>query len=400
MDWREWAKKNDAERDNKPEALSDLFVLDMSYANLSGSFAAATLAEYGATVLKIEPSSGDPARNFTPDALTAGGVGLSYLSEARNKHSIRLDLASGSDIDYLKSLMSHADVVIETSKPGWLYEKGLSYFQAREVNKRLVWCSIYTYGQYGPLASCGQEDSDIVDQAISGMMYINGEMEDKNDPKDYQVPTKFGNQMAWYTGGAWASFGIMTALHYRSSTGIGQMIDISPAEGFGRISNASASYHFCTGETLERLGSHDASVFPYTYFPAKDCTAFIAAFSDINWKKFCYVMKREDLTGLSTHDRLQSENMQILWKEISKWTENLTYDEILKEIKKADEKGIPGVIVPAKVLTPIETFNDNNSWERDILRRVDLHDGSYTILANQAVHATETPPRIKWVETK
>jgi len=72
----------------------------------------------------------------------------------------------------------------------------------------------------------------------------------------------------------------------------------------------------------------------------------------------------------------------------------------LKEIKKADEKGIPGVIVPAKVLAPIETFNDNNSWERDILRRVDLHDGDNTVLANQGVHATETPPRIKWVETK
>lgn len=122
---------------------------------MTGSFTAATLAEYGATVLKIEPLSGDPDRNFAPDGITTGGVGLSYLSEAVNKHSIRLDLSSEHDISYLKSLMTHADVVIETGKPGWLYEKGVSYFQTREINKRLIWCSIYTYGQYGPLASCG-----------------------------------------------------------------------------------------------------------------------------------------------------------------------------------------------------------------------------------------------------
>ncbi len=399
MDWREWAKKNDAEREGKPEALSDLFVLDMSYANLSGSFAAATLAEYGATVLRIEPPSGDPARNFTPDALTAGGVGLSYLSEARNKHSIRLDLVSGSDIDYLKSLISYADVVIETSKPGWLYEKGLSYFQARETNKRLIWCSIYTYGQYGPLASCGQEDSDIVDQAISGMMYINGEMEDENDPKDYQVPTKFGNQMAWYAGGAWAAFGIMTALYYRNKTGIGQMIDISPAEGFGKLSNSSVSYNFCTGETLERLGKYDAAVFPYSYFPLKDCTAFIAAYSDINWRKFCWIMERKDLAVKSTHYRLQPKNMQTLWQQIAEWTRKKTYQEILNEIEAANKKGIAGTIVIGKILTPMETFNDSNWRIRDVFKQISLSDGSIIVLANQGVHATETPPRIKWVET-
>ncbi|NOZ83383.1 MAG: CoA transferase [Epsilonproteobacteria bacterium] len=400
MNWREWAKANDAARDNKPEALSGLFVLDMSYANLSGSFAASLLAEYGATVLRIEPPSGDPARNFTPDGITADGVGLSYLSESRNKHSIRLNLSFQPDIDYLKSLMIQADIVIETNKPGWLYKKGISYFQVKQNNKKLIWCSIYTYGQYGPLAACDQEDSDITDQAISGIMYITGEMEDKDDPKIYQVPTRFGNHMAWYAGGAWASFGIMTALYYRNKTGAGQMIDISPAEGFGKLSNSSISYNFCTGETLERLGKYDAAVFPYSYFPTKDCTAFIAAYSDVNWKKLCWIMKRDDLAGKSTHYRLQPENMQTLWQQIAEWTRKKTYREMLNEIETASKKGIAGTIVIGKILTPMETFNDSNWRIRDIFKQVSLSDGSILVLANQGVHATETPPRIKWVETR
>ncbi len=398
MDWREWAKTNDAIKEGKPEALSGLFVLDMSYANLSGSFAASILAEYGATVLRIEPPSGDPARNFTPEGITANGVGLSYLSEARNKHSIRLDLSDCSDIDYLKSLMAHADVVIETSIPGWLHNKGLSYFNIREINKRLIWCSVYTYGQYGPLASCGQEDSDIVDQAISGIMYITGETKDADDPEDYQVPTKFGNQMAWYAGGGWAAFGIMTALFYRNRTGIGQMIDISPAEGFGKLSNSSVSYNFCTGESLERLGKYDSAVFPYSYFPLKDCTAFIAAYSDVNWKKLCWTMERTDLSDKSTNYRLQPKNMQTLWQQIAEWTRKKTYQEILDAIETANKKGIAGTIVIGKILTPMETFRDSNWKIRGVFKQIDLSDGSSVVLANQGVHATETPPRIKWIE--
>lgn len=114
-----------------------------------------------------------------------------------------------------------------------------------------------------------QEDSDIVDRAISGMVYINGEMEDKSNPADYQIPTKLGNRMAWYAGGGSAVFGIQTALYYREKVGVGQMIDVSPAEAFGTLNNFSQSYYFCTGKNLERLGSHDSGVFPYTYFSGK-----------------------------------------------------------------------------------------------------------------------------------
>ncbi len=400
MNWREWAEKNVAKREGKPEALSDLLVLDLSYANLAGSFAAATLAEYGATVLRVESYKGDPARNFAPYGITVGGVGLGFLSEAVNKHSIKLDLEQDADINYLKSLISHADVVIETRKPGWLYEKGISYPQMKKINKGLIWCSLYTYGQYGPMADCGQEDSDIVDQAISGNMYINGQMYDKDDPKAYQVPTKYGNMMGWYAGGGFGVFGILTALSHRDKTGEGQMIDASPAESFGRLSNFAISYHLCTGKTLERLGSHDSGVFPYTFFPAKDCTLFLAGFSDINWKKVCHVIERDDLKDLSTHYRLQPDNMQSLWKEISKWTKTRTYKEVTDAIKKADDEGIKGTIVPARVLTPIETFNDGNWIDRGVFQKINLYDGSYTVLSNQGVHATETPPRIKWVDTE
>lgn len=87
-----------------------------------------------------------------------------------------------------------------------------------------------------------------------------------------------------------------------------------------------------------------------------------------------------------------------MWREILKRTEERTYDEISQEIEKADKEGIPGVIAPAKVLIPIETFNDSSRQERDVLKCVDFCDGSYTVLANQSAYAAETPPRIKRIE--
>lgn len=85
---------------------------------------------------------------------------------------------------------------------------------------------------------------------------------------------------------------------------------------------------------------------------------------------------------------------------MEKWTKKMTYTQLVKTIKKADEEGIPGVVACGKVVEPMQTFHDENWRRRDVLSRVDLHDGSYTVLSNQGIHATETSPRIKWVDTE
>lgn len=262
--WDEWIREHDDPKyaRKKPEALDDLWVIDCSYANMAGAFCSSILAEMGANVIKIEPPTGDPARKFTPFGVTHKGEGLGYLNEGRNKYHITLNLESEEGREIFKKLAKKMDVVIESFLPGTMDEWCIGYRQLRENNPGLIYCAIYTYGQYGPKASCGKADVDVIDQAMSGVTYVSGEyVEDPSDPKEWEVPTKQGNWMGWYCGGAYAAFAILVALHYRNKTGKGQMIDLSPAEAYGRMINYNLTYYQAYGETVERVGNLDAGVF-------------------------------------------------------------------------------------------------------------------------------------------
>jgi crotonobetainyl-CoA:carnitine CoA-transferase CaiB-like acyl-CoA transferase len=96
LPWYEWVQEHTApeEAAKKPEALSDLLVLDLSYGNMGGLVCSSMLAEQGATVVRIEPPSGDQARKFSPSGIMHQDTGLGYMAEGRNKHHVTLNLES------------------------------------------------------------------------------------------------------------------------------------------------------------------------------------------------------------------------------------------------------------------------------------------------------------------
>ncbi len=401
MSWGDWIRQHDdpVYARKKPEALDQFLVLDCSYANIAGSFAASTLAELGAEVIRIEPPEGDPARTFTPFGFTHKGTGLGYLNEGRNKFHVTLNLKTEEGRELFKKLAKRADVLIETFLPGQMDEWGIGYRQLKEINPQLIYCAIYTYGQFGPKANCGKADVDVVDQAYSGITWVSGEpVEDPNDPKPYEVPTKQGNWMGWYAGGAWAAFGVMAALHYRTKTGKGQFIDVSPAEAFGRCINYGLTYYQGFKDVIPRVGNYDVGVFPYTYFRCKDGYVFLSGFSDINWKALCTIIERPDLQGQypTIFDRLNLENMTKMYKEIEKWTMAHTYEEIYNAVMDYNKNIGEGVVVPGKISSPEDTINADNWWVRRSFEKIDdPYYGELTI-ANQAWKMTESPPRVKW----
>ncbi len=401
MSWGDWIRQHDdpVHARKKPEALDQFLVLDCSYANIAGSFAASTLAELGAEVIRIEPPEGDPARTFTPFGYMHKGTGLGYLNEGRNKFHVTLNLKTEEGRDMFKKLAKRADVVIETFMPGQMDEWGIGYRQLKEINPGIIYCAIYTYGQFGPKAGCGKADVDVVDQAYSGVTWVSGEpVEDPNDPKPWEVPTKQGNWMGWYAGGAWAAFGVMAALHYRTKTGKGQFIDVSPAEAFGRCINYGLTYYQGFQDVIPRVGNYDVGVFPYTYFKCKDGFVFLSGFSDINWKALCTIINRPDLQQQypTIFDRLNLENMTKMYKEIEKWTMAHTYDEIYNAVMDYNKNVGEGVVVPGKISSPEDTINADNWWIRRSFEKIDdPYYGELTI-ANQAWKMTESPPRVKW----
>ena len=98
-----------------------------------------------------------------------------------------------------------------------------------------------------------QPDYDITNQARGVIMSITGEPDlDPEVPPEYKRPLKQGNWMGWYIGGAWASFGIMTAMYYKRKTGKGQMVDCSPPEGLLAISNYAMQYYHMSRNLMPR----------------------------------------------------------------------------------------------------------------------------------------------------
>jgi len=195
--WVDWIHEADDPKKNhlKPEALDDLLVLDASEGNVGGLFASSILAEFGADVIRIEPPEGDPARKFTPFGYLTKARASAYLMEGRNKYHITLNLKKPEAQEAFRRLAGpgrrdHRILQAWYIMDGW----GLSYRHLKEINPRLIYATIYTYGHFGVLSqAAGSLDYDICDQARSGVMAVTGEAEGPDGPKPWTVPTKEGN---------------------------------------------------------------------------------------------------------------------------------------------------------------------------------------------------------------
>lgn len=401
LPWGEYAKAltDPAAARDKREALDDLLVLDCSQANFAGLFASSILAEFGATVIRVEPPGGDPARAFSPEGLRHRDTGLPYLVEGRNKHHVTLNLENPDGRLLLRRLVAQADVLVETFRPGVMDGWGLGYRQLRQLNPGLVYVAISTYGQFGPRAASSIPDHDLTDQALSGVPYITGEPEGPEGPQPHAVPTRQGSWAAWYIGGGWAAFAALAALTWRAASGQGQLCDISPAEGEMRMTDYALHWYHSHRQVWERTGAFNISVFPYTLIKTKDGYSFIAGFSDVNWTGLTNIMGRPELKDRfpSVRDRTAADKQPDIHRELEAWSSGLTSQEVLERVMDymLNKRG-PGTVATAKVNSPKDTLAESHWWERGVFQRVE--DPHYGTLQVQAPpwKMSRTPPRLKW----
>jgi crotonobetainyl-CoA:carnitine CoA-transferase CaiB-like acyl-CoA transferase len=153
--WGDWIHELDdpSLARTKPEALDHITVLDCSYANIAGCFATSVLGELGAEVVRVEPPGGDPARTYSPWGYMHMDTGLGYLNEGRNKFHITLDLEKPEGREILRKLAKRSDVLVETFMPGVMDAWGIGYRQLCQENPKLIYCALYTYGQFVPKAN-------------------------------------------------------------------------------------------------------------------------------------------------------------------------------------------------------------------------------------------------------
>jgi crotonobetainyl-CoA:carnitine CoA-transferase CaiB-like acyl-CoA transferase len=406
--WADWVK----ERDNpgiahaKPEALDDITALDLSYKSFAGCYCSSMLAEFGAEVLRIEPPEGDFIRTCTPYGTLYKGEGLNYLTEGRNKFHITLNLKEPEGREILKGLVSHADVLIETYRPGVMDDWDIGYKQLKEINPGLIFASVTAYGQFGPMSRSRMPDYDNIAQARSGIQSATGEV--MPEGKSYNecpwaVPTKAGPWIAWCQPGAFMAVGILAALYRRGMTGEGQALDVATAEAYACFDDWAALWYQETGIIAERFGSLDISAWLYCFAPTKNGAVFLGGMRLEMWQAFADMLgkwEEWDAASWTTMTAFIEKQQQLKWAplvfaETRKYTNEELVDMSIEYAKKGRLAPITAVVAP--VCSPEETMKDANWLERGIFTPV--KDPVYgELVVAQAQHKmTETPIRTKWV---
>ncbi len=270
-------------------ALGHLKVLDLTRI-LAGPWATQNLADMGAEVIKIErPGVGDDTRTWGPpflkDAEGRETRDSSYfLSANRGKRSVTVDLASPDGQEIIRQLVRDADVLVENYKVGTLARYGLAYEDLRQINPRLVYCSITGFGQSGPYAAL--PGYDYVFQGMGGLMSITG----VPDGEPGAAPMKSGIAISDLLTGMYATTAILAAIEHRHVSGEGQYIDMSLLDCIVTINSYQAINYFLSGKIPERMGNAHSNMVPYQVFRCKEGDIIIAVGNDAQYVAFCKVI--------------------------------------------------------------------------------------------------------------
>ncbi len=243
---------------------------------LAGPWASQLLGDYGADIVKVErPGDGDDTRQWGPPWLGDAGTGESayFLACNRNKRSITLDISTAAGQQVVRELAQQADVLIENFRVGTMQRYGIGATVLRELNPRLIYCSISAYGQTGSRAN--EPGYDAMMQASAGLMSITGAPDAEGGS-----PQKVGVAVCDIMAGMYAATAILAALNARAKTGAGQCIDVPLYDSqIAWLANQSMNY-LISGQTPGRRGTAHPNLVPYQVFATKDGHLMLAVGND------------------------------------------------------------------------------------------------------------------------
>ena len=326
--------------------LEGIRVLDLT-AYLSGPFTGMYLAAMGAEVIKIEqPKVGDPCRWNPPFAGPEGvhyemksdiDVSLIYLKRNRNKKSIGLNLKSDAGKDIFKQLVAKSDVVLENFSPGVMERLGFDYETLREINPRIIFCSISGYGQDGP--SRNRAAFDLTIQAASGLMDITGFPDGP--------PARCGAWIGDMTASLYAGWSISTALYSREKTGQGERIDIAMQDScFSLIMDEALDLHLKMGIPM-RAGNRNPRLAPWNVFSTKDGYIVVAVANNAQWASLLKALSREDLADdpRFSNPSLRCKHTDTVEVIVTEWVGQFTSEEALRRLRehKVPCDHVPGI---------------------------------------------------------
>ncbi|MGA7672819.1 MAG: CaiB/BaiF CoA-transferase family protein [Nitrolancea sp.] len=357
--------------------LDGIKMVDLSR-HLAGPFAAMTLGDLGADVIKIEaPGRGDDTRGYPP---FWHGISCYFLSANRNKQSVTVNLQSPDGQQIIRQLVADADVLIENFRPGAAERWGLGHEDLKQVNPRLIYCAISAVGRDGP--DRDRAGVDLLMQAYGGLMSITGEAG--------RPPVRVGTSVVDLTAGANAAQAILAALFVRDRTGRGQLVESSLLEGQVSWLTYHAVSYFANHHVPERIGSSHASVAPYGAYPTKSGFLVVAVASDALWRRFCGAIDRPDLVNdsLFATNASRCEHRDALDEKI---VSVLSHEDSEEWARRMDQAGVP--------CSPVNTIDTVLSlpqvMHRDMVVDVPTDEIPELRLPGIAIKLQDTPGSIR-----
>jgi formyl-CoA transferase len=354
--------------------LAGLKVLELGQL-IAGPFAAKTLADFGADVVKIEPlGSGDPLRKWR---LLKDGTSVWWQVQSRNKRSLALDLKAAEAQAIVRQLAAEADVLIENFRPGAMEGWGLGPDELLALNPRLVMLRISGYGQTGPYRD--KPGFGVVAEAMSGLRHLTAE--------PGRVPVRVGVSIGDTLASLHGVIGILMALQERQRSGQGQVIDVALYEAVFNCMESLLPEYSAFGAVRGPAGSALPGIAPSNAYRCADGGyALIAGNGDSIFKRLMHEMGRDDLG----QDPALGDNAGRVARvaeidaAIGAWTEKLTVDEVLAALDRAS--------VPAgRIYTVADIAADPHYQARGMIEQVRLDDGSTLAVPGIIPKLSRTP---------
>jgi crotonobetainyl-CoA:carnitine CoA-transferase CaiB-like acyl-CoA transferase len=364
---------------SNPGALSGVRVLDLGH-YIAIPILTRMMADLDAEVIKVEAAPHGDLTRFTP--YLRDGYSGSFIQHNRGKQSICVDLKSKEGAVIVRELARHCDVITENYSPGILAKYGLGYEDFRQVNPRVIMCSISGFGQDGPLKH--RVGNDTVALAMSGLMHLTGEADGP--------PVYVGLFIADENAGVHGLAAVCAALYHREKTGAGQYIDLSLLECMFHLHDTALQYYVMSEGKLNpnRFGSHHYLLAPCGIFKATDGCVVITVL-DHQWDLFCETIgKREwakDPRFADRNDR--AKNRIELAGLIEEWLQSFTTrDEPLVILEKARILSAPVLDIAQIATHPVIT-------ERGAMQQIE-HPGIGPIaLPKSPFRMSQTPAMIR-----
>lgn len=362
-------------------ALDDVRVVEMGQL-LAGPFCGQLLADFGADVIKVEPpGTGDPMRNWGREK--ADGASLWWPVVARGKRSVTLDLRRAEGQDLARRLIAGADVLVENFRPGTLERWGLDPEELRRERPELIVVRVSGYGQTGPYAD--RPGYGAIGEAMGGLRAVIGEPD--------RPPARAGISIGDTLAATFACIGTLVALHVRSRTGRGQVVDSALYEATLAVMESLIPEYAIAGYVRPRTGSVLPNVAPANAYPTSDGREhLISGNQDTVWRRLAEAMGRPELADdprYATHNA-RGEHQAELDGLIAAWSSTLSVEELEAIL---NDHAVPN----GRIYTAPDMLADAHFAAREAIVRLAHPELGEFPMQNVVPKLSDTPGEVRWV---